>query len=249
MAHSNSWDETNPTNSTNATSIDDEIRKLRIDARERLAIDHNLTASDAGAATVGFHKQVTFENDLAADPGQAGDVTSFYPKKLATGDIVPFFEDSSTVTRVLLGDANCKVWMYTATAPVGWAATSSPPEDVVLAAVGGATYTTAGAEAGSWTLAGITQAEHNHQWHKWDDGQSTHYSARSWNTSGTEIAMYDSGELAGSEHGLVVDVANEAEISTKVDYFTTNKTPAITHDGTDRLDAAVNKLFQPDTTM
>jgi autotransporter-associated beta strand protein len=223
MAHSNSWDETNPTNATAATSIDDEIRKLRLDTRERLAVDHNLTASDAGAATVGYHKQITFEDDLASDPGKSGDVTSLYPKKLATGRIVPFFEDSTSVVRLLLGDSNAKAWLYTATAPVGWKVSSGAPTDCALAAVGGSTYTTAGATAGTWTLSGLTMAH-------------THSGTTDVNTSD----VYPEGGGAGTaakhdhSHTFTTGAASNGTVASA---------------GTWRISAAVNKLYEPDTTM
>lgn len=224
MAHTNSWDETNPTNSTLATSIDDEIRKLRKDARERLAVDHNLTSSDAGAATVGQHKQITFADDIA-DPTTAGDVSCIYTKKLSSGsNVVPFFRNSvDGIARVLLGDSYFKVWLYSATAPVGMKASSSPPSDMCLAAVGGSTYTTAGGTAGSWTISGLTHA-HTH--------------------SGTTDVEPFSGRDEGGGSDSCAQVAHTHTFTTSSISGST-----VSSAGTWRVAAAVNKLYEPDLTV
>jgi microcystin-dependent protein len=84
VAHTNSWDETTPTNTTNATDIDDHIRKVRLDLRERLAIDHKFESSDAGGVQFGVHKKVTFEDPIA-EPTLAAGESCLYPE---TGDKV-----------------------------------------------------------------------------------------------------------------------------------------------------------------
>lgn len=73
MAHTNSWDETIPTNSTNAVDIDDHIRKVRLDVRERMAVDHDISSSDSGEAEIGIHKKVTLKAEISAPtPSQNG---------------------------------------------------------------------------------------------------------------------------------------------------------------------------------
>lgn len=224
MAHTNSWDETNPTDNTLATSIDDEIRKLRIDMRERMAVDHNLTASDAGAATVGYHKKVTFEDDIA-DPTVSGDVSVVYPKKLSAGsDVVPFFRNNvDGVVRVMLGDANFKAWLYTATAPVGMKVSSGAPTDCVLAAYGGSTYTVAGGTAGTWTISGLTHAH-------------------------THTGTTDNGGAPGQDEG---GGTNSAAYVVHNHSFTTGaaSTSSVSSSGAWRISAAVNKLYEPDLTV
>lgn len=79
MAHTNAWDETSPTDATLATSIDDEIRKVRKDIRERMAVDHNLAASDDGSGDEGLHKKVTFEDKIAA-PSLSANQSVLYVK-------------------------------------------------------------------------------------------------------------------------------------------------------------------------
>lgn len=71
MAFERDWDETTPTDQTEANQIDDFNRNLRKDLRERLAVDHVFTSSDTGQsvgeATLGNHSQVTLVE--AADIG------------------------------------------------------------------------------------------------------------------------------------------------------------------------------------
>ena len=56
MAFVENWDETTPSNNTNAISIDDEIRKVKTALRERLAVDHNFKLDELTDLTIGKHK-------------------------------------------------------------------------------------------------------------------------------------------------------------------------------------------------
>jgi microcystin-dependent protein len=78
MAHTNNWDETTPTNATLATDIDDHIRKVRQDVRERLAVDHKMSSSDDADVQYGVHKKVTFEDPIA-EPTLASGESCIYP--------------------------------------------------------------------------------------------------------------------------------------------------------------------------
>lgn len=62
---------------------------------------------------------------------------------------------------VLAGSALLKLWIYANAAQEGWAIDSSVT-DRVLALKGGSTYTTGGANAGSWTIGGLTKDAHTH---------------------------------------------------------------------------------------
>lgn len=57
-----SWDEDDPAGTDNPRSGDDEIRETRVGVRERIAIDHFMTATDDSDAT-GYHKTVTLLNE------------------------------------------------------------------------------------------------------------------------------------------------------------------------------------------
>ena len=56
MAFVENWDETTPSNSTEAVSIDDEIRKVKTALRERLAVEHNFKVDELIDITIGEHK-------------------------------------------------------------------------------------------------------------------------------------------------------------------------------------------------
>src|SRR3990167_2117236 len=58
MPATNAWNEASPTGADFASSIDDFIRTLKLDIRERAAIDHVWNVS---AAADGYHKSVTFK--------------------------------------------------------------------------------------------------------------------------------------------------------------------------------------------
>jgi len=81
MAFTRNWDETTPTNSTVANLIDDYNRYLRVDLRERLAIDHDFDSSDSGASTqgtIGYHDRCTLK--VRSAPTQAADTIMLYGK-------------------------------------------------------------------------------------------------------------------------------------------------------------------------
>ena len=59
------------------------------------------------------------------------------------------------------GDVSQKMWIYRNTAMDGWAIDGGV-SDRVLAMKGGSTYTTGGADVGSWSLSGITVDAHTH---------------------------------------------------------------------------------------
>ena len=55
MAFVENWDETTPSNSTEAVSIDDEIRKIKTALRERLAVEHEFEEVES-SSNIGEHK-------------------------------------------------------------------------------------------------------------------------------------------------------------------------------------------------
>lgn len=134
MPHTNDWDETAPTNATVAVNIDDEIRKLRLDARERLALDHDFASADVAADTRGLHTKVTLKEPIAA-PTVTGEQTAIYRK---TGDPSSQFRFkckkgvSHCVT--LVGEVRM---IFAIAAPDGWLALDG---NTIGDATSGATY-------------------------------------------------------------------------------------------------------------
>lgn len=133
MAHTNSWDETVPTNTTNATDIDDHIRKVRLDIRERFAIDHKAAASDAGESQYGVHKKVTFEDPIA-EPTLAAGESCLYPE---TGDDPSELRylDTRGVANLISFTGEIRMRLGT-TVPDGWLALNG---DTIGSAASGAT--------------------------------------------------------------------------------------------------------------
>lgn len=84
---------------------------------------------------------------------------------------------------VLYGNASLKLWLYLNSAQDGWAIDSSV-SDRVLALKGGSTYTTGGAVAGSWTITGLTAANH------WHDLSNHTHSGTTSGPSATENVNY-----------------------------------------------------------
>lgn len=119
MAHTNSWDETQPTNNTNATDIDDHIRKVRLDVRERMAVDHKIASSDAGESQYGVHTKVTFEDPIA-EPTLAAGESCLYPD---SGDDAPELRylDSRGVSNMISFVGEIRMRLGTSV-PEGWLA-------------------------------------------------------------------------------------------------------------------------------
>jgi len=57
-AFTRDWDETTPTKSSEARNIDEYIRYLRIDVRERLAVDHYFVSDDTNVDSEGYHTTI-----------------------------------------------------------------------------------------------------------------------------------------------------------------------------------------------
>ncbi|MBW1996421.1 MAG: hypothetical protein JRJ29_00510 [Deltaproteobacteria bacterium] len=245
MAFTNNWDETSPTDNTNAVDIDNEIRKLRTDVRERLAQDHNFASSDTTTNDdIGRHKQITFYDDLASLPSVSGDRTVAGPKKMTSGSIVPFWKDASNESRLLIGNANLKMWVYANTAPPGWVVDSSPPTDKVLAFAGGdeAYNVDGGNEAGTWTVAGLSTADdtHNHQWYDYVSGDV----AKSWDTDGNAINITWDENAGDGIRGTGSADKDQLDL----DLFTNEDTHnhSISSDASWRPAAAVGKMMYPE---
>jgi hypothetical protein len=57
MAFTDTWSETTPSDATYAKDLDDEIVKAKRSLRERLAVEHDLSANEGSSTTIGQHKQ------------------------------------------------------------------------------------------------------------------------------------------------------------------------------------------------
>jgi len=61
MSFTGTWDETKPAGSRARSLGDDDMRDIKRDFRERLAVDHQFVQDETGDATIGYHKKVTLK--------------------------------------------------------------------------------------------------------------------------------------------------------------------------------------------
>ncbi len=79
------WDETNPTNSTIATSIDDYDRDLRLGVRSRMAHEHEWPSSQSATNQGGQHKFVTLQNQAVKPTVSGTQLGAVYTKTSGSG--------------------------------------------------------------------------------------------------------------------------------------------------------------------
>ena len=81
MSHTNTWDETTPTDNSKLGVIDDNIRSLKLDFKERFTLDHymdgELDTDVAGAD--GHHRKVTLP-EQSSDPTAVTDAIILFSK-------------------------------------------------------------------------------------------------------------------------------------------------------------------------
>lgn len=89
------WDETTPTNSTVATSIDDYDRDVRIGVRSRMAFEHEWPASQSATNQAGQHKFVTLQNQGAKPTVSGTQLGAVYTKTVGSGLQELFWENEA----------------------------------------------------------------------------------------------------------------------------------------------------------
>lgn len=154
MAFTSTWNaayEGLPPDSEQRSQGASRIRDLKRDIRERQEIDH----SWAGDADDGKHKQATLK-DLATDPTFAAGEIGLWNN----GGVLKSRVGSGTPINVALGsefESGTKMVFHQAAAPTGWTQDTAL-NDRVLRVVSGA----GGANAGSWTVSGLSGTLPNH---------------------------------------------------------------------------------------
>ena len=123
------------------------------------------------------------------------------------------------------GDVGQKILVYDNTVLEGYARDSGVT-DKVIALKGGATYVTGGDTAGSWTISGLVG--HNHFWYK-----NTAAGVADTDGAGTAINRGGTAKNYGAYVILPGLGGTPAPTNLKTD------TVAVTHNGTDRIAAAV----------
>ena len=153
------------------------------------------------------------------------------------------------------------VFFAQATPPTGWTTDSAHKDNVLACKSDSGTYSTIGADKGSFTYTGMTNGNtvaeaahthtgpsHNHQWY---DYRTPSQADQSYNTGGSAVTF---AGTAAAGYGMNVDNASVAKASE--DYYTTlagtgatsggsshvHGGSTITHDGTDRPKATVGVI-------
>ena len=139
-----------------------------------------------GSGNVGQTDLQVMENNFACLKSSFSGTSS--PSDAVAG--MPWFDTTQKVLKIreannsswyglMHGDTSQKILVYRNTAMDGWAIDSSSATDRVVALKGGSTYTTGGANAGSWTISGISNTSsgahthsHNHVWYYYNGDTS-----------------------------------------------------------------------------
>lgn len=89
------WDETNPTNSTLAISIDDYDRDMRIGVRSRMALEHEWPSSQSATNQAGQHKFVTLQQQASKPTLSGTQLGAVYMKTVGSGLQELFWENEA----------------------------------------------------------------------------------------------------------------------------------------------------------
>lgn len=165
--------EADPADTDNASEGAARIREVKVDVGERLDVDH----AWAGDADDGKHNKVTFDAVQGSDPTLETGEGAIYTKTVS-GVSELFYQDSDgTVVQLTAGGvlnnfpSGTKMVFMQAAAPTGWTLDATN-DDVVLRING----TAGGGTGGSWTVAGLTNADeaaHTHTFSTTSGGVNT----------------------------------------------------------------------------
>lgn len=154
MVFSSTWNtayEGLPPDSEQRSQGASRIRDFKRDVRERAEVDHSWAGDDDD----GKHKQTSLV-DLAADPTFADGEIGIWNN----GGVLKSRVGSEAAINVALGSefaSGTKMVFHQAAAPTGWTQDTSL-NDRMLRVVSGA----GGANAGGWTITGVTIPNHKH---------------------------------------------------------------------------------------
>ena len=126
------WDETTPTNSTVANLIDDYNRYLRVDLRERLAVDHDFSSDDTD--TLGYHDKVTLK--AVSEPTQAASTLILYAKDVGDKAELHFIDEDGDAVQLTSGGKLTGAGLLALSIPAGsYAAVSIDVDDIANATI------------------------------------------------------------------------------------------------------------------
>jgi hypothetical protein len=84
VVHTETHDETKPAGTRARSLGDDDIREMKRELRERLAVDHQHYSDETGHTNVGTHKKVSMTETQVADPSTYDDTGYLYLKSDGT---------------------------------------------------------------------------------------------------------------------------------------------------------------------
>jgi hypothetical protein len=161
MAHTNTWNaaaEAAPAATDPVSEGDDQIRKLRLDVRERIAKDHYMDIAGTDADH-GEHQKITFQSQIAK-PAAVANKGFLYIKDVSTKAMLFWEDEDGNEVQVTAGGclnvfpSGTKMVFYQDTAPVGWTIQNTLDDKLLFITKGSAAggQTGGGAHsAGTWT--------------------------------------------------------------------------------------------------
>jgi len=131
--------------------------------------DHDFTT---GGSQTGKHNRATLLDVAGDEAGVAGALTIWndagtFKYRNTTGTVRKISADGDVIP------AATKMWFYADSAPTGWTIDGTP-SDELLGIKGGATYTTGGVQAGTWTQPNHAHTTPDHSLTAAENGAHTH---------------------------------------------------------------------------
>lgn len=170
MAFDKTWNEADPAGGGNVSSGDDKFRDLQYGLRERLAIDHNTFATEAGETNIACHKKISLIESTVAPTTDT--TLGFVYVKAVSGVLELFYKDSDgnelqmTDNGSLVGTTAFRTgdWIISETtaARSGWTDISATYENKFIRISSGTPLATGGVDTHTHTAGSFSASAHTH---------------------------------------------------------------------------------------
>jgi hypothetical protein len=167
MAFLDTWDEAKPSGSRDTSLGDDDIREFKRGIRERLAIDHEAVADEAGNVNVGYHKKATLLDSVSNQAAVTG-CGVLFTKTVGTVVELFYIDSAGSVIQLTTGgvlrdsvSAKTGDWLTSSvtTARTGWTNVSATYSDKFMR-VNATPLTTGGANTVTLTTTELPAHTH-----------------------------------------------------------------------------------------
>lgn len=188
MAHTRTWDaayEANPANTQNINQGATRIREVKLDVRERLALDHSMAGDDND----GLHNKVTLLEQASAPTAAAGQGILY--TRDVSGATALFFKGDDDVEHSVDFPSGTRMAFAQAAAPTGWTQYNSITNYMMRVV----NNTVSGSYATSWEVNGRGGSDspilnnkvpsHTHTFTTGSSGAHTHFATGLDNLVGT----------------------------------------------------------------